>query len=135
MHRRRPREKAVNCRVTGCCGGIGKRHSDQHGKEPAGRPCCTPHGVCAAFAWCQDSVCKNVEKLKRIKIVLFAVRTAMFICTRFSNLYTQTVVNCRSVVFQGSGKSVWREDAVRTANNTIHVRCSQLSKHCVSGLG
>ena len=46
MHRRRPHEKAVYGRVTGCCGGIGKRHSDQHGKEPAGRPCCSPHGVC-----------------------------------------------------------------------------------------
>ena len=44
MHRRRPREKAVYGRVTGCCRGIGKRHSDQHGKEPAGRPCCAPHG-------------------------------------------------------------------------------------------
>ena len=38
MHRRRPRDKAVYGRVTGCCGGIGKRHSDQPGKEPAGMP-------------------------------------------------------------------------------------------------
>ena len=48
MHRRRPREKAVYGRVTGRCGGIGKGHSDQHGKGPAGRPCCAPHGVCCA---------------------------------------------------------------------------------------
>jgi hypothetical protein len=46
--RRRPREKAVYGRVTWCCGDIGKRHSDQHGKEPAGRPCCAPHSVCCA---------------------------------------------------------------------------------------
>ena len=24
------------------CGGIGKGHSDLHGKEPVGRPCCAP---------------------------------------------------------------------------------------------
>ena len=45
MHRRRPREMAVYGRDTGCRGGMGTRHSDQHGKEPAGRACCPPHGL------------------------------------------------------------------------------------------
>jgi hypothetical protein len=42
-HRRRPREKTVYGRVTWCCGDIGKRHSDQDGKEPGGRPYCATH--------------------------------------------------------------------------------------------
>jgi hypothetical protein len=48
MHRRQPREKVVYGSVTGCSGGYGERHSDQHGKEAAGRPCCAPH-LCATL--------------------------------------------------------------------------------------
>jgi hypothetical protein len=64
--RRRPREKAVCDRITGCCGGIGKRHSDQHGKEAAGRPCCAPHGVCCATG---RSKLKGTGRLRILKSV------------------------------------------------------------------